>query len=263
MLPRLPNRQTLVNPKICLFGSGRLRMLRQNADMKSSNRLKETRLAKKVTLEKLSEEVGYSVGFLSRLENGDRRLSVDHIRKIGNALGVPPESLLGSAKTPAFDHNGDAAPQPKEGIRELDSCAGLGAGQVPDFVYVKNEKGVTISDAFKPEPWILPMRFMRDGMRAKASNIIAVETIGDSMEPTIHNGDVVFVDTGNRRVGAGTLHAIRDVYGEIIIKRLDIFKDGDNFKVKIISDNKSAPDRVEHLSEIAIIGRVCGLFKLT
>ena len=177
--------------------------------------------------------------------------------------GGPEKSARKADATPAFDPVTDERRDiPLDGIRELDSDAGLGAGQEPDHVYVQGKDGLEVRDAYKPEPWILPRRFMRDGLRAGPEKVIAIATRGDSMEPTIHNGEVVFIDTTNRRVGSGTLHAIRDVYGEIIIKRLDLFRDGDELKVNIISDNRATPMRTEPLSEIAVVGRVCGLFKL-
>jgi phage repressor protein C with HTH and peptisase S24 domain len=172
----------------------------------------------------------------------------------------PPEFSSPEHRGPV-DHNGHAVEIPKSGIREIDENAGLGGGQVPAYFYRPGEKGQEVTDAIKPEAWLLPSHFLKDRFKAPPEKIVALSTQGDSMSPTIQHGDVVFVDTRHTRISPSGLYALRDIYGEMIIKRLDAYRVGDSYTVKITSDNPHEPTREEPLSEVSIVGRVCGIIK--
>lgn len=65
-------------------------------------------------------------------------------------------------------------------------------------------------------------------------NAILVGVTGNSMEPTIYNGDVVMIDTGRTHIYEGEMYALR-MDNTVMIKRLS-HRPGD--KVMIMSDNK-------------------------
>lgn len=161
-------------------------------------------------------------------------------------------------KTHFYDSDGRRLNIPAEAIREVDVAAGLGGGQIPAQVYTPESN---MADAYKRESWVLPSAFLNSSFRAPASAIIAIATRGDSMSPTISHGDVAFVDTRHRRVSPSGLYAIRDIYGEIVIKRLDAYREGDDLFVTISSDNAAEPKRMERLMEISVVGRVCGIMR--
>lgn len=53
------------------------------------SRLKEERLQQKLTLKQLSEKVGLSIGYLSRVERGyEARKSESALKKLSSALGL-------------------------------------------------------------------------------------------------------------------------------------------------------------------------------
>lgn len=62
------------------------------------NRLGKTirilRQAKGLKLTQLASNSGISVAFLSLVENGERQPSLDVIRRLGKALGIPSEALV-------------------------------------------------------------------------------------------------------------------------------------------------------------------------
>jgi len=112
------------------------------------------------------------------------------------------------------------------------------------------------ADPVKPESWKFPARFMRDEIRAPESQVIIFETDGDSMEPTINSGERIIVHTGMKTPSPDGIFALRDRFGNIIAKRLQVLRSGDPPRVLIISDNKAhAPEEVG-LDEITIVGRV-------
>jgi phage repressor protein C with HTH and peptisase S24 domain len=183
---------------------------------------------------------------------------------LASGRGEPPTKDDLSPHGPAtiVDRNGERLEVPHGGIKEIDADGGLGAGQEPQIAYRQSSDGWQVTDAYRPEPWVLPSRFLRDGLRAPADRIIAIQCQGDSMFPTIAHGDVVFVDTRHNRISPPGLYAIRDVYGELIVKRLDIYRSGDDFRVRITSDNPREASREEPLSEVHVFGRVCGRFNV-
>ncbi len=57
-------------------------------------KLRELRKSKHITLEELGEKTGYSASFLSQIERGLNRPSIEALRKISEALGIPAASLF-------------------------------------------------------------------------------------------------------------------------------------------------------------------------
>lgn len=59
-------------------------------------KIKQLRKEQKITLTELGELTGYSASFLSQIERGINRPSLEALRKISDALGVTVASLLAS-----------------------------------------------------------------------------------------------------------------------------------------------------------------------
>lgn len=148
----------------------------------------------------------------------------------------------------------DSSPRPVSGIMEIDVRAGLGAGGTTEGREVRHDGDY--ADPVKSESWRFPTRFMRDELRASESQVIILETDGDSMEPTIGSGERIIVHTGMRTPSPDGIFALRDAFGNIVAKRLQVLRKGDPPRILIISDNKSHPTEEVGLDEINIVGRV-------
>ena len=61
----------------------------------SMNRLKELRLEKGLTQEKLANKLGINRTTIAKIESGDRDLTLDHIQRMSDFFGVPYDYLLG------------------------------------------------------------------------------------------------------------------------------------------------------------------------
>lgn len=183
-------------------------------------------------------------------------------RRKGGAPGAENETELSASSGSIVTSDGEAVTFPAGSIKEVDTRAGLGAGQfVPDAYELESGEWKVV-DAMKPEPWILPPSFVRNGFRAPLSKIIAITTQGESMAPTIGHGDVVFIDTTHQRISPPGLYAMRDIYGEIIVKRLEAFREKGEAMVRIGSDNPAHESRFERIADIHVVGRICGMMKL-
>lgn len=102
--------------------------------------------------------------------------------------------------------------------------------------------------AFK-EDWI------RHVLRVNPKDLALISTTGDSMEPTLHPGDIIMLDRSVRSITNNAVYAIQ-VNGTLMVKRIQRMVDG---RVIIRSDNviyeaeTISSDLVEGLK---IVGRV-------
>ncbi|WP_225008728.1 MULTISPECIES: S24 family peptidase [Novosphingobium] len=89
------------------------------------------------------------------------------------------------------------------------------------------------------------------GQGLEPANLSVIEVEGDSMEPTLRDGDEILVDRSPRPMRAG-VHVIRldDV---LLVKRLETGPAG---TIRVISDNPAYPRMERAVSEVEIVGRV-------
>jgi phage repressor protein C with HTH and peptisase S24 domain len=96
----------------------------------------------------------------------------------------------------------------------------------------------------------------RTGVTCNPDAIEAINVLGDSMEPTLHEGNVVLVDRTQQRWQRGGIFVVATI-GGLFIKRLQPKADG---AVELISDNPAyPPERIES-SDVKILGKVVGAF---
>lgn len=82
-----------------------------------------------------------------------------------------------------------------------------------------------------------------------------IAVAGESMEPTLHAGDRILVDRGQRRpVARGGIWVIR-IGDELRVKRLV----GEGDRWRIVSDNPDWPDELRARGEVEVLGRVLRL----
>ncbi|MBB4612502.1 S24 family peptidase [Novosphingobium taihuense] len=89
------------------------------------------------------------------------------------------------------------------------------------------------------------------GQGLEPAMLTVIEVEGDSMEPTLRDGDEILVDRTPRPLRAG-IHVIRldDV---LLVKRLE---PGPGGTLRVISDNTAYPRLERAISEVEIVGRV-------
>ncbi len=81
-------------------------------------------------------------------------------------------------------------------------------------------------------------------------NLDAINVIGDSMEPTIKDGSIIFIDRDNTNIYNGGIFVVSTNNG-VFVKRINLRSDG---KIELISDNKLYPNEI--VEEANIIGKV-------
>ena len=86
-------------------------------------------------------------------------------------------------------------------------------------------------------------------------NLDAINVIGDSMEPTIKDGSIIFIDR-SIPLSSGGIYVISTNAG-VFVKRINIKSNGE---IELISDNKIYPIEKVKLEEIKVIGKVVKVF---
>jgi phage repressor protein C with HTH and peptisase S24 domain len=183
------------------------------------NRIKEFRLARQWSLEKLGERAGTTRQQIYKLENGELRLSQEWMERIAKAFGdgmraadlLPDQEVKRPVPTGARE---SAAPsnqsalsfedrEYRSGPRDLPILGYVKAGQVGLFIDQGERQGVTV----RPEA-------LRDVRTAYAVRVHDV-----SMSPAFEPGYVLHVDP-TRPVRPGDNVVIQTVDGQAFIKRL-------------------------------------------
>lgn len=184
---------------------------------------------------------GWNRATVSAHERNQNGISPALAKEYGRAYRVDPTWILfGDGTTPVAL----STPEPADFVaiprRDVRLSAGDGA--------------VNLDDAPVLDDIPFTREFLRDRLgRSHMRGLVMVKAAGDSMEPTIGDGDLVMVDTDQRELSPGIFAALRS--GEAIVKRLARAGRG----VSIISDNPAYP--VEHVSgdalaDLIVLGRV-------
>jgi phage repressor protein C with HTH and peptisase S24 domain len=203
-------------------------------------RLMELVEAQGVSLSGLSALLGRNPSYLQqfvrkgsprKLEEGDRRtlarfFGVDEGELGGAGGGAAAARYAGQRKA-----QGDWADVPR---LPLGASAGPGA----------------VADGELP---VGQLRFSARWLKANGLNaamLSAIEVEGDSMDPTLRDGDEILVDRTPRPLRAG-IHVLRldDV---LLVKRIE--RAGE--RVRLISDNRAYPEVERGADEVEIVGRV-------
>lgn len=127
-------------------------------------------------------------------------------------------------------------------VRRIDAHAAAGPG------------GLVEDDRAIGEERIDPRVAKRLGVTPDALTMITAR--GDSMEPLIHDGDALFVDTGDRRVSSRPGLFVLRLDGVLLVKRIARI----GFELRIASDNPAAaPIAPVRADKAEIVGRVVRL----
>ena len=94
------------------------------------------------------------------------------------------------------------------------------------------------------------------GGEQNIKNIEAINVSGDSMEPTLNTGNIIFLDTHKKDISKDGIYAFTNENG-LFVKRIQKRIDG---QIDIISDNKEYPIQITTSTEIKIMGKVVGVF---
>ena len=97
--------------------------------------------------------------------------------------------------------------------------------------------------------------WIRDKLKASPSQLRMMHVGGDSMVPTLQDGDAVLVDMTRQLPNPPGIFVLDDGMG-LVAKRLEHIPNSDPSSVRVISDNAHYPAYERTAEEIRIIGRI-------
>lgn len=209
------------------------------------NQLKSLREAKRWTLEEAAERFGLSRSGYIKIERGERKLNEQFIQRAMAVYQVSSEELLSDA--------GAAKPGVTR-VTDLAIFSGMGGGGMIEVSV--DQYGIPSDPDQIRGFWEFPDYMVR--RFGDLRHIYAWEARGDSMEPTIAGGSVVFVDVSQSSPPPDDIYAVN--YGDgLVVKRLKLIPRSD--RVAIISDNERYGVDELQRDEVKVWGRVVGWFQ--
>lgn len=97
--------------------------------------------------------------------------------------------------------------------------------------------------------------WIRNGLKASPSQLRIMKVEGDSMQPTLFDGDTILVDMTRKAPNPPGIFVLDDGMG-LVAKRLQHVPNSDPPAVRVISDNKHYPEYERTADEVHIIGRI-------
>lgn len=209
----------------------------------AGNNIAELRKAAGLSQTQLAEAIGTTLNNLGKLERGDRRLNQDWINKIAGTLRVPAHKIIEDA--------------PLDEVPDAPIASSASAGEVVPIIKLDLKAsmgpGTLLEEWAEQEIVQFDGSTLRDLTRTPAHRIRLISGVGDSMRPTIQEGDQIMVDTTQRGLARQDGIYWISLFGAANIKRLRaVARD----RILVISDNPDIENQEVEAEDLQIEGRV-------
>lgn len=228
--------------------------------MEPKDRLKIAREDMGWTQEEFANSLGLNQANIRDIESGKVKFSTLHALAIENVHKISSEWLLtgsGSMKLVRDTYNlaeghkaADVGRDPGEGFVQVpryEVAASAGGGAL-----IHSEQ-IVDHLSFKAE-WV------HNALGVPVKDLALINVTGDSMEPTLSEGDLILIDMSHRGMKDNAIYVLQ-LNGSLLVKRLQHKVDG---SVVVKSDNHSKYDpetvKKDAVESLNVIGRVvwCG-----
>jgi len=216
--------------------------------MSSTNNIQRFREERGWKRPELARRMRTSPQQIERLEKGMRDLRLDWIDRAAEAFGVTPAEIISPL---AEGHRLPAEPDIPPTVSASRSDGSITIRQI-DLSFAMGP-GTNLDDYAEEMPIEFDAGVLRALTRSPAENLVIARGDGDSMMPTLINGDMVLIDTAQQKLNLQDRIWAVSVYGAGMIKRLRAIGED---RVQVISDNPTVPAQEVGAEDIAIVGRV-------
>jgi phage repressor protein C with HTH and peptisase S24 domain len=103
--------------------------------------------------------------------------------------------------------------------------------------------------------WYLPADLLQHELRARSGDVRLMSVRGDSMWPTLGDGDRILVDLSHKAPSPPGIFVLWDGFG-LVAKRVDRIPGGEQPRIRLVSDNKAYPPYDCDVQDLNVIGRV-------
>ncbi len=246
-------------------------------------KLKEIIEQKGMTYESAARAAGLERSYFRKLfERGGASPRGETLQKIAMGLDVSITTLLSTTnKRPVVSSYDPDNPSGEEveqlmtigaetGVRgiptdasaQIDITGGMGGGGLSIVSEgVPGRHGMTFAAEHVRDYWRLPPPILT-ALGLSAHDVAVFPVQGDSMQPTLDEGDVVFIDTRHRWPSPPGLYAVLDEIGGVVVKRIEVSSapGAEMQTVSVISDNPRHAKKEWPAEELFIVGRVLRKF---
>lgn len=205
-------------------------------------RLKQARELRGKSQDEVGRAAGVSRAAVAQWEKeGGTAPTVDKFEAICELLDTDPVWLITGS------HSKWTKPSREVGVATI---------AVPEYdVRISAGGGFEIDAETRRDVWPFSRRYIVDELRLQPSNLVVLETVGDSMEPTLRSGDRVLVNLADKRVSQPGIFVLWDGDGTVV-KRIEIVPNSKPPQLRRISDNPLHGAYDVLAADTVIIGRV-------
>lgn len=209
--------------------------------------------------EKLAAAIGRDRTTVTKIINGDVRFDLSFVDGFARVLEVPKSEILARVGVDVARSDQSYAIQPDHPVTRT-ADGGETAPVLRLNLSYSMGPGTNLDDSYyvESEAVEFDIGFLRTMTISPPSRIRIVDGIGDSMTPTLHDRDLLFVDINQRDLNAQDRIWAVWIYGLGAVKRLRAIGPD---KVLVISDNPDVTDQEVNRQDIMIHGRVIGSIK--
>lgn len=198
-----------------------------------------------LTAGQVAETAGVNRSFVYDIQRGtSKNPNTDKLKLVARVLKVQHNWLLHGlgeveGETPVVPDPADGfAPIPYVAVRPS-----MGGGMVVD------------EEPAHGEPFHFHRGWIAQELRSEPRALRIMHVEGDSMEPTLMNGDIVLIDTERRMPTPPGVFVLHDGMG-LVAKRLEHIPNSDPPLIRIISDNPAYSAYERTSDEVNIVGRI-------
>lgn len=195
-----------------------------------NERLKQLRITSGKSQADLAESMGISQVSIYKVENGITKASEKYLKKYADYFNIAEDDII--RETVII--NKVTADRAKIDIISATPCCGNG-----------NETEEEVIGHLA-----IPMEHFRGLTFTSPENVKMMRVTGDSMTPTINDGDYILADVSNKTPADG-IYVIRTLTG-LAVKRIQIGISA----IEIISDNPQYRPLTSSAGELQIVGKV-------
>lgn len=205
-----------------------------------------------LTQGEVAMEAGIDPGGLSRILNGEQSITLTQLEALAKAVNASVTEITAIAEG-LFNENGNdlaailKAPKGYCVIKQLNVEGSAGYGRKSDVEEV-------IDQLWVKETWL------RTALGVASANLAVITASGDSMSPTIGDGDPLLIDKAVEKVKGNQVYAL-NWDGDLITKRVQKMLNGD---LLIVSDNPAYKEERASRADadqLIVVGRVVWVWR--
>lgn len=180
----------------------------------------------------IAKQLGTYNHVINSILKGQRNITVDQLHKLFDVYGINANYIFGSSSEMFLEQHQPSGDIPTRSINEWSTNG-------RENITLVHERALAGYATEHQDPQYLDnlQKFNIPGMDG---SLTAFEISGDSMMPTITNGDVVVCDALERGATLRDNHVYVIVTDVVVAKRIQQIKEGNQLKIlRLISDNDS------------------------